>query len=115
MGYATTAELAWALHISRPFSDEENLYAERCAAAATAEIDAWVDWPDGPDPDTWDPDEEALVNRVCVLRAVEWWKANDAAFGLIGSAELGALRAPRDGFARHGLTLIPLKQRFGVA
>ena len=49
------------------------------------------------------------------MRGVEWYKANDAAFGVIGFAETGALRAPRDSFARHGWTLIPLKQQFGVA
>lgn len=57
----------------------------------------------------------ALVNRVNVLRGVEWWKANDAAFGVIGFDETGSLTVPRDTFARHGRTLVPLKQRWGVA
>ena len=50
-----------------------------------------------------------------VLRGVEWWKANDAAFGVIGFDDTGALQAPRDGFARHAATLNPLKQQWGVA
>jgi hypothetical protein len=57
----------------------------------------------------------ALANRVNILRAVEWWKANDAAFGVIGFDETGALQAPRDGFNRHAYTLTPLKRQWGVA
>lgn len=57
----------------------------------------------------------ALANRVNVLRGVEWWKANDAAFGIIGFDQVGAVRAPRDSFARHGATLVPLKQQWGIA
>jgi hypothetical protein len=57
----------------------------------------------------------ALANRVNVLRGVEWFKSQDAAFGVIGFDESGALRAPRDGFARHTYTLSPLKQQFGIA
>jgi hypothetical protein len=57
----------------------------------------------------------ALANRVNVLRAVEWWKSNDAAFGVIGFDQTGAVRAPRDSFARHASALIPLKERWGVA
>ena len=56
-----------------------------------------------------------LANRVNILRAVEWWKANDAAWGVAGFDEAGAVRVPRDSFARHGRELIPLKQKFGVA
>jgi hypothetical protein len=57
----------------------------------------------------------ALANRVNVLRGVEWYKANDAAFGVIGFDQTGALQAPRDGFNRHAYTLTPLKQQWGVA
>ena len=46
---------------------------------------------------------------------VEWWKANDAAFGILGFDQTGALQTPRDGFARHERLLVPLKQLFGVA
>ena len=61
------------------------------------------------------PDGDALANRVNMLRAVEWWKANDAAFGVIGFDQTGALQAPRDGFRRHAAALLPLKQEYGVA
>jgi hypothetical protein len=58
---------------------------------------------------------EPLANRVNVLRGVEWWKANDAAFGILGSTDTGALHTPRDGFARHARVLLPLKQQWGLA
>jgi hypothetical protein len=115
MAYATVEEVAWALHLTRPPTGEDLEALEACIDAAGAEVDTWVDWPEGPDPDSWTEAQLALVNRVTVLRAVEWWKANDAAFGLIGTAELGQLRAPRDGFDRHRLTLYSLKQQWGVA
>jgi hypothetical protein len=61
------------------------------------------------------PQELALANRVNVLRGVEWYKSNDAAFGVIGFEETGALQAPRDGFNRHAYTLSPLKRQWGLA
>ena len=114
MPYATVEEVAWALHLARPPTNADLEAMEACLGAAEAEVDSWVDWPEDPDPDSWTEAQLALANRVTVLRAVEWWKANDAAFGLVGSAELGALRAPRDGFDRHRLTLWGLKQQWGV-
>ena len=61
------------------------------------------------------PTVDPLANRVNVLRGVEWWKANDAAFGVIGFDQTGALQAPRDGFNRHAYTLTPLKRQWGIA
>ncbi|HSS09734.1 MAG TPA: hypothetical protein VLL25_07610 [Acidimicrobiales bacterium] len=120
MAYATIDELAEALHKPR-MTEAEVETAQRCVDAATTEIDNWVDaWPDLPprwvrSPRAWDDDDIALINRTCLLRAVEWWKSTDAAFGIVGFADIGALRAPRDGFARHGVTLTALKQRWPVA
>lgn len=59
--------------------------------------------------------ETGLLNRVNLLRGVEWWKANDAAFGVIGFDQTGVLQAPRDGFARHAATLTPQKRQWGIA
>jgi hypothetical protein len=56
-----------------------------------------------------------LANRVNVLRGVEWYKANDAAFGVIGFDQSGVLTSPRDGFNRHAYTLTPLKEQWGIA
>jgi hypothetical protein len=52
---------------------------------------------------------------VNVARGLEWYKANDSAFGAVGFADVGVLAAPSDPFARHARTLIPLKSQFGIA
>jgi hypothetical protein len=109
LAYATTDELHQALRKTKPFTPEEEVFAQQCLDAAAEEIDAAVDRLDVMPPD--DP----LANRVCLLRGVEWWKANDAAFGVIGFDQTGAVRAPRDSFARHESALLPLKQQWGVA
>ena len=104
MPYATTAELAAALRISVTAANQDTLQV--CLEAAAIEIDDALD-ADEPVP------ANALVNRVNVLRAVELWKANDAAFG--SPAGAGAnLNAPAGSFARHAATLLPLKATFGV-
>ena len=82
---------------------------QACLDAAAGEIDHAVDRLEPI------PAGDALAERVNLLRAVEWWKSSDAAFGVIGFADTGALRAPRDGFARHAAALLPLKEQFGVA
>ena len=56
----------------------------------------------------------ALAKRVNVLRGVEWWKSADAAWGVLGFADTGALRLPRATFARHAATLLPLKDQWGI-
>ena len=61
------------------------------------------------------PTGDPLANRVNVLRGVEWFKANDAAFGVIGFDQTGALTAPRDGFTRHAYALTPLRRQWGIA
>jgi len=114
MAYARPAELAEELRRDR-FDQAEQNRAERCLDAATAEIDEWVDWPDGvPNPDTWTQAQRQLVKTVCLSRAVEHWKAADAAFGAIGFSDIGVLRAPREGFLRHGMDLIPVKAQWGI-
>ena len=105
MAYATIAELAAALRITVTAANQDGLQA--CLDAAAIEIDHSVDALDGADPDD-------LLNRVNVLRAVEWFKANDAVAGL-GFEQIGTLQAPRGTFARHAATLIPLKEQWGVA
>lgn len=107
MAYATVDELAAALRITVTATNQAGLQA--CLDAAAVEIDAAIDRVDPVDPD------DALLNRVNLLRGVEWFKGQDAAFGVIGMAETGALRAPQNAFARHYLALIPRKQQFGVA
>ena len=81
---------------------------QACLEAAAEEIDHAVNRPEPV------PAEPPVANRVNILRGVEWWKANDAAFGILGFDET-ALRTPRNSFLRHRSALIPLKQQWGVA
>jgi hypothetical protein len=108
MAYATVEELAGALRIRLTAENTPGLQA--CLDAAAEEIDHTVAALDGQDPAT----ASKLANRVNILRGVEWWKANDAAFGVIGYDDTGALQAPRNGFRRHAASLIPLKQQWGI-
>jgi hypothetical protein len=110
MAYATVEELAAALRIAVTDANREGL--QTCLDAAAIEIDDTIDLPDGAAPiDPGNP----LANRVNIVRALEWWKSNDAAFGVLGSTDLGPVRAPKDSFARHALELVPLKAQWGVA
>lgn len=107
MAYATVDELAAALRV-KVTAETTDTY-QRCLDAAAEEIDHTIDRVTPVDP------ADPLLNRVNILRGVEWVKANDAAFGVIGFDETGALQAPRDGFRRHEATLLPLKEQWGVA
>ena len=107
--YATVDELAAALRIR--VTPENTATLQACLDSAAAEIDHDVDrFADEPI-----PPGNALANRVNILRGVEWWKAQDAAFGVIGFDQTGVLTSPRDGFNRHAYTLTPLKQQWGIA
>jgi hypothetical protein len=106
MAYATVDELAAALRVRVTAENTAGLQA--CLDAAALEIDHTVDALAAIDP------ADPLANRVNILRGVEWFKANDAAFGVIGYDDTGALQAPRNGFRRHAATLIPLKQQWGI-
>jgi hypothetical protein len=104
---ATVDELAIVLR--GKFSPDQQEGLQLCIDAATAEIYSYVDPMTGVLGNDWSEYEGALANRACLARAAEWWRANDALFGVIGSGELGQLRAPRDGFARHAANRTPLK------
>jgi len=107
MAYATVDELAAALRVQLTAGNTPQL--QTCLDAAAVEIDDAVDRTDPIPPD------HPLANRVNLLRGVEWWKANDAAFGALGFQDIGVLRLPKATFARHAVTLTPLRQRWGVA
>lgn len=116
MAYATPEELAEALHTRLTAQNQANLQA--CVDAASKEADHWIDWQPQVNPlivEETPAGDAALLHVVVLARAVEWAKANDAAFGIIGYADIGALRAPKDGFNRHAYALLPLKQGFGLA
>lgn len=108
MIYATVAELAEALRIRVTPANTALLTA--CLEAAADEIDQDLDRLDPlPDP------PPALVNRANVNRAVEHFKAADAANGIIGFEQVGLIRAPADGFARHAATITRYKQQWSIA
>lgn len=110
--YATIEELAAALRITVTAANTSTL--EACLEAAVVEIDDAIDAVPEAVP-SWSEQQLALLNRVNVLRGVEWFKANDAAFGVLGFDQTGAVRIPKASFTRHALTLLPLKEQFGVA
>lgn len=107
MSYCTIEELAAAL--GRKVTAANTAALQACVDAAAVEIDHDIARLDPV------PPGNALANRVNLARAVEWWKAQDALFGVIGFDQTGALQAPRDGFVRHAAALTPLKQQWGIA
>lgn len=110
MPYCTVEEVAEALH-TRVTSTNTALL-QSCVDAAAEEIDAALDRNVGDElPAT--PNSPALVNRDNVLRAVQWFKANDVAVGGGGYAEIGLLNAPTVAF--EPMSRIPFKQNWGVA
>lgn len=108
MAYATVDELAAALHVRIGAPPNDAVTLQACLDAAALEIDHAVDRTDPI------PDQDPLANRVNLLRAVEWFKANDAAFGVVGAVDSGTLAAPRSGMRRHTATLLPLVQGYGI-
>ena len=117
----STADLAWALHGNVTPSTEDQY--QRCLDAADAECLTIVDpYDDGSSsggcaPVGWwpiPPGGQALYDSIVLQRSVEWWKANDAAFGAIGTTGQG-LMAPTGGIDRLALALYPVKQQWGLA
>lgn len=108
MSYATVEQLAQALR-GRVTADNTQLL-EDCLEAAAEEIDQYLDRTEP----LADPPPASIV-RCNVNRAVEWYKAADAAYGMVGFDQVGVLRAPTDGFARHGYTITRHKQQWAVA
>ena len=107
--YATADELAAALHVGATPKNADLLAYS--VAAASDEIDHQTGR-GGIDP--IEPGD-AIAHMVCIARGVEWFKANDAAFGALGFDGTGVMQAPRDGFARHAADLVPLIRTYGIA
>ena len=108
MAYATVDQLAAALRM-RASTPEITDQLQSCLDAAAEEIDH--------DLDRLDPlpaPAPAAVIQVNIDRAVEWYKAADAAYGIIGFDQTGVVRIPKDGFGRYAANLTPWKQRWGI-
>lgn len=107
--YASRDQLAAAVRVQVTGKNADLLDA--CVAAASAEIEHEC----GRSVDDPIPVDDPLAHMTCIARGVEWYKANDAAFGALGFDNTGVLTAPVDGFARHAPSLVPLKVTFGIA
>jgi hypothetical protein len=108
VAYATVDQLAAALRVTVTAKNSEGLTLSLDAAAE--EIDHHCARPT----DDPIPADDPLAIMVNVARGLEWYKANDSAFGTVGFADVGVLHAPSDPFARHARTLIPLKAAWGI-
>lgn len=111
--YADTDELFRVLKIRQP-SAEQVTAGERVLAAATYEIDRFLDRPDD------DPIAGAQVSlaiEVCIERAVEHWRQQEAPWGLvpIGGQMQESQFVARDTFERHAAKLQPAKLQWGLA
>lgn len=106
--YATAEQLAQELRTTASGVTRERMV--RCLAVSSDEADHAVGIRH-----VTELEGSPVAASVVLARAVEWWKANDSAFGVIGFADTGALRAPRDGFGRHADALLPIGRAYGVA
>jgi hypothetical protein len=111
VAYATVDELADALRTAVTAKNSDRLAA--CLDAAFAEIESARDPLAGAPPLTGS--SLALARQINIIRGLEWFKANDAAFGVLGFEGVGALNVRPDGFARHAAALTPLVTQFGLA
>ena len=110
MAYARVEELGDALRVQVTAKNSDRLAS--CLDAAASEIDHALDRPAGALP--YDP-IPPLLRQVNIARAVEWYKASDAAFGVLGFADVGTAQVRVDSFARHVAALTPLVEQFGLA
>lgn len=109
--YCTIDQVAADLNIAVTVANTEKL--TRCAEAAAKEIDHAIDSITAPVyTQPWEP----LYTAVNVSRAVQWFKASDAAVtGVAGYDQTGQLKAPATSFAAWAAMLIPHKDQWGIA
>ena len=87
---------------------------DRVLEAAATEIDLFIDLAEGESITT--AGGVALLEQVNLARAAELWKLEEVQFGVILGTELtGAVHLRSDSFAKHAITLAPLKGQFGFA
>ena len=108
--YATVDQLAAALRIRVTPENTASLQAKLDAAAI--DCDQFMDRP-ADDPLPVPP--PAGVVEANILVAVDLWKGSDAAFGVIGFEQVGAVRVSPGATDRVANLLIPYKVQWGVA
>lgn len=110
--YATSSELARILKIRTPTSEQSDAM-QRVLVAASGEIDAEIDLADDDGLEQW---HLAIMEEVCLERAVEHWRQQESPFGLmVLGVDTPAERAARDSWERHALKLAPVKRQWGFA
>jgi hypothetical protein len=109
--YVDVDELFRILKIRTP-SAEQTVAGERVLATATWEIDREVDRADG---DPIAGAEVDLAQVVCLERAVEHWRQQEASWGLVTIDAGITERIARNTWERHAYTLAPLKAQWGLA
>lgn len=110
--YATVHDLARILKIRSP-NVEQKAAMRRVLVTATGEIDAEIDLESTSELAGW---QLLLAEEVCLERAVEHWRQQEAPFGLIGLEGIGGVeRTARDSWERHANKLAPLKEQWGLA
>lgn len=111
--YVGVDELFRLLHIRNP-SAEQTAAGQRVLVAAAVEIDSYLDREDD---DPVSGRALALVEEVNLERAVEHWRQQEAAFGLLEFSGVGGSieRTARDSFDRHRNKLVNAKTQWGFA
>jgi hypothetical protein len=110
--YATVHELTRILKIRVP-STEQKAAMRRVLITASGEIDAEINLEATDELAGW---QLHLAAEVCLERAVEHWRQQEAPFGLVGLEGIGGVeRTARDTWERHANKLAPLKGQWGIA
>lgn len=112
MSYAGTAELARVLHL-RTVSAEQGTAMTRVLDAAAYEINSECN---GSGTVEFGTPYPSLAIEVNLERAVEHWRQQEAAFGIVGlGGEAIPVTTARDSWDRHAHKLAPLKGTLGTA
>lgn len=110
--YASTSELAAILRVNET---QRHAALRRVLEASSQEIDDEIGTADITGAATPYGDPPALVEEVCLERAVEHWKQVQSPFGLVGLGDTTQAYTARDSWDRHAHKLAPLKGEWGIA
>jgi len=112
MAYVDVSELQRVLQLPTPTAAQTDAM-QRALDAAAAEIDWELDYDPVANPAPVPP--PPLVVQVNLDRATELWKASFSPFGIVPAGpDVVPVFAARDSWYRHHLTLMPLKDSWGV-